>query len=94
MPVISEGEVKKTIVGLQGQLNSIFQTDDLIRDFTLLSGFLTFVHSKLQRLIETSLENELKKQLKLESGENVASEVQIDIKTIPYILDLSWERLW
>ena len=32
--------------------------------------------------------------MELKSGQSAASGVQIDIKTIPYILDLSLERLW
>lgn len=82
----SEGDINNIIQGFKVQLNDIFKSNQLIQDYSILKGFLTFVVSKLHSLIEGSFLKEVK------SAQN--SSAELDIHTIPLILDLSWEKIW
>lgn len=85
LPSEVEKNVWETISGFNEQLNATFKSNKIVQDYALLSGFLSFVHSKLNRLIVEILDQ----QQAIYEGK----EGQIDDKSIPLILRLYWEKI-
>ncbi|CCK68128.1 Ebs1p KNAG_0A04560 [Huiozyma naganishii CBS 8797] len=71
--------ISATVAGFQTQLVSIIKSDALKQDYTLLNGFLSFAHSKLNKIMELALSD-------IKSGKIT--------QAVPFLLDLSWEKLW
>ncbi|CCF56923.1 hypothetical protein KAFR_0B06260 [Kazachstania africana CBS 2517] len=79
--------IKDIIAASQNQLNVIFKSNQLQEDYGLLNGFISFVHSKLNRII-----NELISHLK--SLQTSSESLKQYYDQILLILDLTWEQLW
>ncbi|GAV52918.1 hypothetical protein ZYGR_0AI02000 [Zygosaccharomyces rouxii] len=90
LPSEVEKNVWETINDFNEQLNATFKSNKIVQDYALLSGFLSFVHSKLSRLITEILD---KQQRIFQSQEKDAGDVEIDDKSIPLILRLYWEKI-
>ncbi|CDF87758.1 BN860_13784g1_1 [Zygosaccharomyces bailii CLIB 213] len=85
LPSGIEKNVSDTISAFSEQLNATFKSNKIVQDYALLNGFLSFVHSKLNRLIMEIL----KQQQDIYEGK----EGEIDDKSIPLILRLYWEKI-
>lgn len=93
-PSHAEKNVWDTISDLHDQLNATFKSNQLVNDYALLNGFLTFVDSKLNRMIRESLQEQLEIYQNIQNGSISESHaVEIDDKSIPLILRLYWEKI-
>ncbi|GCF01440.1 translation inhibition and nonsense-mediated decay [Zygosaccharomyces mellis] len=90
LPSEVENNVWETINDFNEQLNATFKSNKIVQDYALLSGFLSFVHSKLSRLITEILE---KQQEIFQNQNEGAGDVEVDDKSIPLILRLYWEKI-
>lgn len=84
--------ITKTVSELQLQLQNIFNSNLLDHDFTLLNGFLTFVHSKLETFLDTSLDLIVKAAAT--GNTNQTKQFNLGVDNIMNLLTLSWEKLW
>lgn len=84
----AEKKVWETINNFQGQLDSTFKSNQIVHDFALLKGFLSFVDSKLTRMVVESLREQ--QTAHADAGEH--AEV-LDDKTVPLVLRLYWEKI-
>ncbi|SMN20886.1 similar to Saccharomyces cerevisiae YDR206W EBS1 Protein involved in inhibition of translation and nonsense-mediated decay [Maudiozyma saulgeensis] len=78
--------LQEIINGFQVQLNDIFKSNQLTQDYTILKGFINFVQSKIQSVLENNFQRALK--------ESKTDDAVLDINFIPLILDSTWERIW
>ncbi|KAL3241626.1 Ebs1p [Nakaseomyces bracarensis] len=94
-PLESESEalVLNTISDFQERLNEILRTNQITHDYALLSGYLTFVHSKLMKMIETNLikQKQLYRQYKEYPSEMTEA---FDKQTAVLILDALWGKIY
>lgn len=81
----AEKNVWETINKFQGQLDSTFKSNQIVHDYAPLKGFLSFVDSKLTRMVIESL----REQHAVYENANGT----IDDKTVPLILRLYWEKI-
>lgn len=88
----AERNVWETLTNFQVQLDATFKDNQIVQDYALLSGFLSFVDSKLTRMVNESLEVQKKIH---ESGRDgsVSTKTEIDDRTVPLILRLYWEKI-
>ncbi|CAL9737178.1 nonsense-mediated mRNA decay factor Ebs1p [Monosporozyma servazzii] len=83
--------IAKSISELELQLQNIFNSNLLDHDFTLLNGFLTFVHSKLENFLDSNLN--LIIEATTDDKINQAN-FNLGVDNIMNLLTLSWEKLW
>lgn len=81
----AEKNVWETINNFQGQLDSTFKSNQIVHDYAPLKGFLSFVDSKLTRMVIESLREQ---HAVYENADGT-----IDDKTVPLILRLYWEKI-
>ncbi|QLG73949.1 hypothetical protein HG535_0F04610 [Zygotorulaspora mrakii] len=93
-PSDAEKNVWDTISELHNQLNATIQSKQIIEDYALLSGFLTFVDSKLSRMISESLQ--MQQAIYEDTVDREVSHshvIRIDNESVPLILRLYWEKI-
>jgi len=83
---IDKASLQEIIKGFQIQLDDIFKSNQLTQDYTILKGFVSFVQSKIQSVLENNFQRALEES---KSNDGVS-----DIDFIPFILDLTWESIW
>ena len=89
----SEALVWNTINDFHERLNEILRTNQITHDYALLSGFLTFVHSKLLKMTENNLNKQ--KQLYRQYKEYPSEMTEIfDNHTTVLILDALWGKIY
>lgn len=99
----SENDVLRILMDFQKQLNPILKSNQIIQDYTLLNGFINFVHSKISCMISDILLEQRKLIISgereavldsFESEKNDNKDVRliptIDTNFIAKILDLLW----
>lgn len=82
----AEKNVWETLNNFQAQLEATFKDNQIVQDYTLLNGFLSFVDSKLTRMVSESL------QVQQESYAS-GPMIEVDDRTVPLILRLYWEKI-
>ncbi|QLQ82281.1 hypothetical protein HG537_0H00420 [Torulaspora globosa] len=82
----AEKNVLETLNNFQKQLEATFKDNQIVQDHALLNGFLSFVDSRLTRMVKESLKVQ---QEICESGKIS----EIDDKSVPLILRLYWEKI-
>lgn len=87
---IDKETIWETITSYEKQWMELLQNSQLTEDFTLLLGFLSFVNSKSEKLINTCLEQQ--KRIYVVGGPD--SEKELDEKYIPLVLGALWERIY
>lgn len=89
----AEKNVWGTIAEFHKQLNTSFESNQIVQDYALLNGFLTFIDSKLNRMIKESLDAQHSVYMQTKEGSSTLEGVTVDDKTIPLILRLYWEKI-
>ncbi|CCD24137.1 Ebs1p NDAI_0C04780 [Naumovozyma dairenensis CBS 421] len=82
----SINEVRNILSDLERQLNDIFKGNQLNEDFTILNGYLTFLHSKLIKVVVDLLE--------VSSTSTDLNVIKLNHKLISFILDQLWGRIY
>ncbi|EDO14661.1 hypothetical protein Kpol_340p8 [Vanderwaltozyma polyspora DSM 70294] len=82
----SENYIQRLLTDFQKQLQPILESNRIIQDYTLLNGYINFVHSKVYRLIFNILEDE-----KTNIGSN--DHLNFDSNVISNILIVLWEKI-
>ncbi|CCH62611.1 hypothetical protein TBLA_0H03300 [Henningerozyma blattae CBS 6284] len=106
-PSVNEKYVWETITGFQKQLHDLLKNNQLSEDFTLLNGYLTFVQSKLERLVQNSIDEQQSCYLQPTSissdnnfndngtnNETKDASITINEKIVPLILDMLWDKIY
>lgn len=84
----AEKDVLETLNNFQKQLEATFKDNQIVQDHALLNGFLSFVDSRLTRMVKESL------KVQQEICESDGSfQIEIDDRTVPLILRLYWEKI-
>ncbi|QLL31873.1 hypothetical protein HG536_0C00400 [Torulaspora globosa] len=87
----AEKNVWETLNNFQTQLEATFKDNQIVQDDALLNGFLSFVESRLTRMVKESLD--VQQEICESARNNGSLQIDIDDRTVPLILRLYWEKI-